>query len=418
MNNLEDKAGRVKLLAPVQNMKSVHALSEHADECYFGASMFNMRMHAKNIDIKNMGLIIDQAHSYGIKAYLATNILIYDNELYYLDQFMEQAADMGIDGFIVHDFATILKAKELKVPFHISTQMNISNIRSARYFEKLGAQRIVLARELSLKQISAIKKQLTTAQVETFIHGAMCTSVSGRCYFSQTICESSEFSANRGKCLQPCRNQWRVLYQDGTEFDYDGTHFINAKDLCMIEFIPRLIEAGIDVFKIEGRMRDPIYIETVSKYYRLAIDAYYNNEFTEEKTLKWKKELEKVYNRGFSTGFYFTKPTATSVNRATSGNMSSFRKKSIGRVISYYRDKRIAKIRLTSGKIRLKDEIFFEGNTMGNYQRVTVDEMYHKNRPIQETPLIEKDESNYLLTIRVPKEVKKGDRVYIYTLKD
>lgn len=178
--------------------------------------------------------------------------------------------------------ATIEIAKEFNIPFHISTQCNISNSLSARFYEKLGAERIILARELSLERIKEIKRNLMKTEIEVFIHGAMCTSISGRCYFSQDICGSDEKSANRGNCEQPCRRRWWVREESGNEYIYDGVRFMNSRDLCTIAHIPQLIEANIDAFKIEGRMRHPHYVEIVTKTYREAIEAYYDQKFSKK----------------------------------------------------------------------------------------------------------------------------------------
>ncbi|MHA1329219.1 MAG: peptidase U32 family protein, partial [Promethearchaeota archaeon] len=156
---------------------------------------------------------------------------------------------------IIHDIAALQIAKELGLEFHMSTQCNISNSLSARFYENLGAKRLILARELSLEKIKEIKRNLVKAEVEIFIHGAMCASVSGRCYFSQDICGTPEKSANRGKCIQPCRKRWWLREESGTEYIYDGVRFLNSRDLCTIAYIPQFIEAKIDAFKIEGRMR-------------------------------------------------------------------------------------------------------------------------------------------------------------------
>ncbi|NVM20095.1 MAG: U32 family peptidase, partial [Candidatus Lokiarchaeota archaeon] len=193
---------------------------------------------------------------------------------------------------------------ELGVQFHISTQCNVSNSLSARFYEKLGAERLILARELSLEKIKEIKRNLTKSEIEIFIHGAMCTSISGRCYFSQDICGTEAKSANRGNCIQPCRRRWWVREESGTEYIYDGVRFMNSRDLCTIAYIPDLIKARVDAFKIEGRMRHPHYVEVVTKTYRVSIEDYYAGTFTKKKAGRWVTELKKVYNRGFTPGFY------------------------------------------------------------------------------------------------------------------
>ena len=316
---------KVELLAPAKNFKSIKAASEYADSIYFGIEKFNMRMRAENIAFENLNKVIDYCERNSLKTYLTTNILIYDNELDEIRGVIENAKNSGIDAVIVHDFASIQIAKEINMPFHISTQCNVSNSLSAKFYETLGAERIILARELSLEKIKEIKRNLTTAEIETFIHGAMCTSVSGRCYFSQDICGTEEKSANRGSCIQPCRRRWWMREESGTEYLYDGVRFLNSRDLCTIAYIPELIEANIDAFKIEGRMRHPHYVEIVSKTYREAIDAYYNGTFTKKKAGKWVTDLKKVYNRGFTPGFYFKRATEDDHQHKSPANLSHYR---------------------------------------------------------------------------------------------
>jgi putative protease len=316
---------KVELLAPAKNFKAIKAAADYADSFYFGIQKYNMRMRSENINIKDMWEIVDYCREKGIKTYLTTNILLYDDEITEIQNLIESAKEAGIDAVIVHDLAAMEIAKRVGIPFHVSTQCNVSNSLSARFYEKLGAERIILARELSLEKIKEIKRNLISAKIETFIHGAMCTSVSGRCYFSQDICGSPEKSANRGNCIQPCRRRWSVKDMDNNEYIYDGVRFMNSRDLCTIAYIPDLIEANIDAFKIEGRMRHPHYVEIVAKTYREAIQAYYDGTFTVKKVGWWVTELKKVYNRGFTPGFYFKRPTEEDHQHNYPYNLSHYR---------------------------------------------------------------------------------------------
>jgi len=230
---------RPELLAPAQDWTSLRKVIGLADAIYFGVKKYNMRAKAKNFERDDLKEIVKFCHRQKppLKAYLATNILIYDSELQDLEKLIFEAKKAGIDAIIAHDLAVIKFAKREKLNFHISTQANVSNVESAKFFEDIGAERIILARELSLKQIKLIKHHLTKTQIECFVHGSMCTSISGRCYFSATICDSEEFSANRGNCVQPCRREWRVIDDQSNAFLYHGQMFLTAKDLCMIEYI-------------------------------------------------------------------------------------------------------------------------------------------------------------------------------------
>ncbi len=290
-------------------MKALKAALPNADAIYFGVQQFNLRMAGENFPISRLKEVVKACHDNDIHAYLTTNILIYENELKELNLLLESAKEAEIDAVIVHDLASILAAKDIGIPFHVSTQCNVSNSAAARFYESLGAKRLNLARECSLEQVKVIKSKLDTTEVEIFVHGAMCSAVSGRCYLSQTIEGTAEKSANRGRCTQPCRRRWRVFDEEGNEFIYDGVRFMNSRDLCMVTYIPEIIATGIDAVKIEGRMRDPYYVHVVSSFYREAIDSHYDGTFTEAKAKKWRRELKKVYNRGITTGFYFKRPT-------------------------------------------------------------------------------------------------------------
>ena len=403
---------RVELMVPAKNWKSLKAMIGNADAVYFGIEILNMRMMADNFKLDELPKIVKFCHEKNIRAYLTTNIIIYENEIEVLSQVLDEASAADIDAVIVHDVGAIELAKEKNLDFHISTQASISNSISAKYYENLGASRLILARELSLEQIKEIKQKLKKAEVETFIHGAQCTSISGRCYFSADVSESPEFSANRGKCIQPCRRSWIITDDTGKNFIYDGVYFLNTKDLCMIKYIPQLIEANIDAFKIEGRMRDPIYVETTSKCYREAIDAYYEGTYTNEKVINWLKELRKVYNRGFSTGFYFGRPQATEIEREISGNVSEFRKREVGKVLSYYRDKKAAKILLTWGNLKIGDDIIIIGINTDTYLRQKLTSLQIKKKKVTETPVASK-EKKITVGISVDSPVKENDRLYI-----
>jgi len=385
-----------------------------ADAIYFGVKKYNMRAKAKNFERGDIGSVVKFCHKQKppIKAYLTTNILIYDNELEDLENLISLAKKANIDAIIAHDLAAIRFAKRKGVKFHISTQANVSNVESAKFYESLGAERIILARELSLKQIKLIKHHLNKTKIECFIHGSMCSSISGRCYLSATICDSEEFSANRGNCVQPCRRQWRVIDDEKNEFLYNGQMFLNTKDLCMIEYIPELIEANIDVFKIEGRMKDPIYIETVASCYREAIDSYNDSTFSNEKVQDWLKRLNQVYNRGFHSGFYFQRPTIEDVELEKRGNVSPYKKHYLGKILSFDKSNMTANILVEIKEFNLKvgDEIIITGDNTYHHQKIK--HMVFKGENIKN--IYKKIYDNpFKVNLRLSKEVKKEDKIYI-----
>ncbi|MFX1452110.1 MAG: peptidase U32 family protein [Promethearchaeota archaeon] len=353
---------KVELVCPAKNMKAVKAALPFADSIYFGVKKFNMRMKSENFSIQEMNDLVTLCHKNGINAYLTTNILIYENELQELHEVLDAAKKAEIDAVLVHDLASIQAAKEKGIPFHVSTQCNISNSIAAKFYESLGASKLILARECSLKQIKEIKSKIKT-EIEIFVHGAMCTAVSGRCYLSQYCSGSDKKSANRGRCEQPCRREWRVFDEEGHEFIYDGVRFMNSRDLCMVTYIPEIIEAGVDALKIEGRMRDPFYVHVVSSIYREAIEAYYSGSFSKKKAKNWRKELAKVYNRGMTTGFYFHRPTEVDHQHKSATNLSHFRLIELGKILSYDEKTHISLVQITNGYLKEGMPIVIMGGT-------------------------------------------------------
>ena len=409
---------KVELLAPAKNIKAIKAAMKYADSVYFGIKKFNMRMRSENFSLNELNNVVEFCHKNDLKVYLTTNILIYDNELNFLREIIKRSKQAEVDAVIVHDIAAIQIAKEFNVPFHISTQCNVSNSLSAKFYENLGAERIILARELSLEKIKEIKRNLIKTKVETFIHGAMCTSVSGRCYFSQDICGTEKKSANRGNCEQPCRRRWWLREEGGEEYIYDGVRFLNSRDLCTIAYIPNLIEANIDAFKIEGRIRHPHYVEVVSKTYREAIDAYYEGAFSKEKAGKWVTELKKVYNRGFTSGFYFKRMTEEDHQHKSPSNLSHYRYIKVGEVSDYDQKTNISTISLDNGYLSKNDDIIIMGKKTDTYIHQYVEKIWNRGKLVNKT---QRGTSNKKVNINL--EVKDNvignglDKVYVFTDK-
>jgi len=410
---------KVELLAPAKNIKAIKAGLKYADSFYFGAKTFNMRMQSDNFKKEDLPRAVKLCHDNGLKAYLTTNILIYENELNSLKKHIRNAKNVGFDAVIVHDLAAIDVAKKTKIPFHVSTQANISNSLSAKYYEDLGAERIILARECSLEQIKKIKSKLERTEVEVFIHGAMCTSISGRCYFSMDVCGSQENSANRGKCVQPCRRQWKVVDEENNEYIYDGERFINSRDLCIIEYVPELIEAGIDSFKIEGRMREPHYVDVVTKIYREAINDYYNGTFLKKMVGKWIYELKKVYNRGFTKGFYLNRPTEKDQQHQSPTNLSHWRLIKIGSVDEYREDSKRARVVLDNGFLKQNMVVLIQGGKKSEtyfYQKIQTIKVNNKNvnntgKATNQNPI------DAWIKVDQPVLPNKKDHLYIFTDK-
>jgi len=391
-----------ELMSPIRDWASLEACKDYANAVYFGVQDLSMRS-ASGITLKELPAFVKKAHLYGLKAYLTVNSVVYNKDIAKAEKLVKKAKNAEVDAIIVWDPSVIEIAKKEKVPFIISTQANVSNWKSAAFYKKLGARRIVLAREMTLKQIKETKKKVNI-EIEVFIHGAMCMAISGRCILSAYLFGKS---ANCGSCAQPCRKEWMLSDKEGNKISVDGKYFMSAKDLCMIEFIPELIKSGIDSFKIEGRRRDPKYIEVTSKCYREAIDSYYSKTWSEEKVKKWREELSSVYNRGFSTGFYFGTPGKEGISYDKADNISNIQKTLAGYVTHYYPKVKAGSVRLDHLNLKVGDKIIVEGRTTFIDQVVSSIQVENKNSKIGK-----KGEE---VAIVFEKEVKKNDKVFLIT---
>lgn len=390
-----------EVMSPIKNWASLEACKDYADAVYFGIADLSLRARTNSLTLKDIPKFVSKCHAYGIKAYMTINSVIYNNNIKNAEKLVKKAKEAHVDAIIVWDMAVIEIAKKEKIPFFISTQANVSNYKTAEFYKNLGASRIVLARELTLKQIKEIKEKVNI-EIETFVHGAMCIAISGRCLLSAYLFNKS---ANCGSCAQPCRKLWKLSDDKGNEFETEGKYFLNAKDLCMIEFVPELIKAGIDSFKIEGRRRDPKYIEVTARCYREAVDSYFNKTFTKEKVQKWKKELKKVYNRGFSTGFYFGEPAKEGISYNKADNVSKYEKVLIGHITHYYPKINVALVKLKHKNIKQNDFIQIEGNKTFIEQKI--ESMELNNTQVKNAKKGEE------IAIKVKNKVFKNDNIFV-----
>jgi putative protease len=351
-----------ELMAPAGDWTMLRtAVNNGANAVYFGVDKLNMRAKAKNFMLDELNEIVSFCKEHKVKTYLTLNTILFEEELIQLDEIIPAAKNAGVDMIICWDFGIIEKCNQYEMPFAVSTQASISNSSSAKTFERLGAKRIVLARECSLEEIKKIRAN-TDLEIEAFIHGAMCVAVSGRCFMSHEIFGQS---ANRGECVQPCRREYEI---------YDGTkdtslllgedYVMSAKDLCTIEFLDQLIESGINSFKIEGRKRSPEYVAKVVSVYRQAIDLYFENKLTAERKQKFLNDLTSVYNRGFSSGFYFDKPDGKDIINVH-GSVATTRKEYVGKVLNYYKTPQIVHVAIETGSLKIGDAMLFIGETTG-----------------------------------------------------
>ena len=347
---------KYELLAPVGNFRNLHsAIEAGADAVYFGIRGFNMRASAKNFTLRNLPRIkkICSESKRKVKMYLTLNTVMYEEDQVGLEKIVKGVKG-SIDAIICVDMAVIALCKKYKIPFHISTQASISNLASAEFYKNLGAERVVLARELNLKQIKKISK---TVEVECFIHGAMCVAVSGRCFMSQY---TQGLSANRGECAQLCRRSWNIKDDAGNELKLENSRVMSAKDLCTLPFIGKMKDAGITSFKIEGRNRSPEYVYTVVSEYRKALDKKLNHE----EIVQGINNLKKVYNRGFSSGFYLKMPTSDDFSFSENGDQEE-RKEFVGKVYKYWPKAKVCSLKMNTGKLNVGQEVYLISDKIG-----------------------------------------------------
>ena len=345
---------KIELLSPAGSMANLKAaVSSGADAVYLGLGDFNMRARAKNFKIGDLPEIKKIYKSKKVNLYLTLNTIVYDSELKKIENMIKKSKKY-VDAIICSDISVMLLCKKHKIPFHVSTQCSVSNSETAKFYKRLGAKRIVLARELNLKQIKKIARIIP---VEVFIHGAMCISISGRCLTSQFLFNES---ANRGKCIHPCRRTYHVKDNEGNELKVENNYIFSAKDLCTLPFIEKLKKAGISAFKIEGRNKEPEYVDCVVRVYKKALDK----KLTKEEIQKGLEELNKVYNKGFSSGFYLKMPTSDDFSK--SEDSSAIQSKHfIGKIKHYYPKINVAVLKLNNGPLKTGDEIMIIGKTTG-----------------------------------------------------
>ena len=405
----------VELLAPAGNFISLRAVLENgADAVYFGLDKYNMRANAKNFSLDDLSKVSEMAGEYGAKTYLGTNIILNEKLAHELESNLEAISSSEIDGLILSDIGLIEDTVSHGLEAHISVQENVTNSYTLRTLKKLGAKRAILSRELSLREITEITRK-SPIETEIFVHGAICMAISGRCFLSYGLYGRS---ANCGDCLQPCRKNWTLTYEQGEDnvinfsdvederFMITGsddasyrTNFFSPKDMCMIEYIPELMKSGVASFKIEGRARSPDYGAIVTGVYRQAIDSYLTNPDEYKVRDEWIDELKSVFNRGFDTNFYFNTPFETSED-----NQSKYIKRDMGQVVNYYNKVKAAEIRIWED-LSLGDRIMIQGQTTGSITH-TIDSMQIEGESVSEA------KKGCNVAIAIPTKVRPNDFVY------
>lgn len=402
-NSQSPTSKRPEIMAPAGDWTMLRAaVSNGADAVYFGLEKLNMRAKAANFSVDELPEIVSFCTDHKVKTYLTLNTIVFEEELSELEEIIIAAKKNKVDRIICSDLAVADLCHKHEFPFCISTQSSISNSLAAEVYKRMGAVRIVLARECSLEEIKKIRAK-TDLEIEAFIHGAMCIAVSGRCFMSHHLFGKS---ANRGECIQPCRREYEVFDPAiGKSLIIGEDYVMSPKDLCSIEFIDQLIEAGIDSFKIEGRKRAPEYVAKAVSVYRQAIDLYFEAKLTTEKKKEFLIELEKVYNRGFSSGFYFDIPSSNEY-AGVEGSKATTRKTYIGKVLNYFKDINVAHVLIESGQIKTNDEILIMGETTGVLE-IKIDKMSVNDK---QNSLAKRGDE---ITLQVPSLVRRNDKVYL-----
>jgi putative protease len=403
----------VEIMAPAGDWASFSAaIQSGADSIYFGIEQLNMRARAtNNFRMDDLPEIAMLANEKGVKTYLTLNTVLYDHDLPLMKRIIDAVHKTGITAIIATDQAAISYAFKKGVEVHISTQTNISNIEMVEFYSQF-ADVMVLARELSLGQVKRIvdgirERNITgpsgeLVQIEIFAHGALCMAVSGKCYMSLHTYNSS---ANRGACKQNCRHSYNVTNDEGVELTLDNEYIMSPKDLCTIDFLDQILDAGVKVLKLEGRGRSPEYVKTVTRCYKEASAAVLNGTYTPEKINGWKRDLGKVYNRGFWDGYYLGRRLGEW--SPVHGSAATKKKVFVGNVLHFYPKAKVAHVRIKSGKITLEDHLLFIGKKTG-VAEPKIESLWLDEKPAQ---VVQKGCD---CTVKIDSQVHEGDKIYVW----
>lgn len=402
----------IELMAPAGNFESLQAaLDNGANSVYFGVEQLNMRARASiNFTLDDLEEISKRCKTKNVRTYLTLNTIIYDHDLSIVKTLVKRAKEADITAVIAMDQAVIAVAREHNMEVHISTQINITNLETVKFYA-MFADTMVLSRELSLRQVKHITQQIEKEQIkgpsgrlveiEIFGHGALCMAVSGKCYMSLHAYNSS---ANRGACKQNCRKKYTVVDQEtGIEMELDNEYIMSPKDLCTIDFLDQVADAGIKVLKIEGRGRAPEYVAKVIKCYRAAIDSIADGTYDKEKVIAWMQELEKVYNRGFWSGYYLGQKLGEWSKG--SGSHATQKKVYIGKGVHYFPKAKIGEFKIEAYDVSIGDTILITGPTTGAKELELKEMLVNDNTQ-------EKGTKGDSITIPLDFRVRPSDKLY------
>lgn len=417
MNKREYSREEIEIMAPVGSYESLMAaIQGGANAIYFGVEKLNMRSGSSfNFTLNDLNKIVEICRENNLKSYLTVNCIIYDNDMNTLYEVINSAKSAGVTAIIASDQAAIFYARQIGVEVHISTQLNVCNIETLAFYAQF-ADVVVLARELNLEQVRYIYDQIRgrdirgprgeLVEIEMFVHGALCMAVSGKCYLSLHDANSS---ANKGSCRQICRRSYEVKDLDtGAELVVENEHIMSPKDLCTIDFLDRVLDAGVRVLKIEGRARPAEYVKRVCECYNEAIDSIIHNSYTDEKIEAWKEKLSTVFNRGFWGGYYLGQRLGEwSRNYGSSATRT---KVYVGKVTNFYSKLGVAELLIEASPLSVGEEIIITGETTGVVEMVVTEireDMKNVDRVVQGTKC----------SIATPLTVRRGDKMYRLEVK-
>ncbi len=407
-----------EIMAPVGSYESLMAaIQGGADSIYFGIEGLNMRARsANNFTTEDLRKIVAICKEHNVKSYLTVNTVIYGEDLDLMRQIIDAAKDAEISAVIAADVAPMSYANSIGQEVHLSTQLNISNIEALKFYAHF-ADVVVLARELNLEQVHEIYKQIVEQQIkgpkgeliriEMFAHGALCMAVSGKCYLSL---HEQNASANRGACTQICRRGYTVKDKDSDiELDIDNQYIMSPKDLKTIHFMNKMMDAGVRVFKIEGRARGPEYVRIVSECYKEAVQSYCNGTYSEEKIAAWDERLATVFNRGFWNGYYLGQRLGEWTSKY--GSSATKKKVYVAKAIKYFSEIGVAEFEMESQTLHVGDEILITGPTTGALMQ-TIEEIRVELKPVEKTVKGER------FSLKVNEKIRPSDRMYILVPND
>mgnify|MGYP002072265280 CR=1 FL=1 len=399
-------------MAPAGSQEAmVAAIKAGADSVYFGIEQLNMRARqTNNFLIDDLPEIVKLCNENNVKSYITLNTIIYDHDISLMRRILDKAKEAGISAIIASDLAVMNYCRKIGIEVHISTQSNITNIETVEFYSAY-ADVMVMARELTLKQIGDIVKAIEKndirgpkgelIQVEIFAHGALCMAVSGKCYLSL---HSHNASANRGACIQNCRREYIVTDEEGIKLKIDNEYIMSAKDLCTIDFLDKILEAGVRVFKIEGRGRAADYVYHTTKCYREAVDAFTEGTYTIGKIEDWKNRLSQVYNRGFWDGYYLGRKMGEWSN--VHGSVATTRKIYLGKGVKYFEKIGVGEFLLESQSLQSGDKIIVTGPTTG-YVESIADEIR-----LDSGDIVDKAGKGNTISLKISEKIRPSDKLY------